>query len=559
MPVVPLPRARRAPSYRTKTQVGAVASTDAESDTVQDRLAAAVPTTATTVLQIGKGPGWLAQALQRRQPAPVVYGADSPTTADGGATAPGALDGYFEFDLDSGAPPLPARSVDCIVYAGVLPHSVDPLAVLARHRHLLSATGSIVCSIPNLQHHGVVAGILRGLFPYLPGTLVEPSTLRLFTSASIMQMLLDAGYAPDTVGRIEEPEPDGDAPATGAGAMAVAGAALFELLGVGAADAERDLRTARLIVRGSPLPEVVDSDEVPVTFVACVNDDAQLAANLGRSPCLQGGSPHELLVMRGCASAAEGLNAGIAQAKHEFVVLVHQDVYLPVGWPARLVAQWRLAERQGGPIGIAGVFGVLDRRVPFDAIGRVVHGDRLLAHRSLPADVDGLDELLMVVPRTTALRVDGDLGWHLYGTDLSLQAQQRDLRVVVVDAPCHHNSLTGRVPWKYRESERVLARKWEKMLPIHTNLSSIGSWLLDGGEPPVEAGSAETTPPNGASSDPSTPPGVAALVARLRLEQAALNVELEQARLQVASMQASPFWKARLLYVALRERVARRH
>ena len=46
--------------------------------------------------------------------------------------------------------------------------------------------------------------------------------------------------------------------------------------------------------------------------------------------------------------------------------------------------------------------------------------------------------------------------------------------MVVVDAPCHHNSLTGRVPWKYRESERVLARKWETLLPIHTNLSSIG-------------------------------------------------------------------------------------
>ena len=64
----------------------------------------------------------------------------------------------------------------------------------------------------------------------------------------------------------------------------------------------------------------------------------------------------------------------------------------------------------------------------------------------------------MVVPRDTPLRVEAALGWHLYGTDLALQAQQRALRVVVLDALCHHNSLTGRVPWKYRESERVLAR-----------------------------------------------------------------------------------------------------
>jgi len=199
------------------------------------------------------------------------------------------------------------------------------------------------------------------------------------------------------------------------------------------------------------------------------------------------------------------------------------------------------------------VFGVLDRKVPFDAIGRVVHRDRLLSHRSLPADVDGLDELLMVVRRDTPLRVDPDLGWHLYGTDLALQAQRHHLRVVVVDAPCHHNSLTGRVPSKYRDSERVLARKWRDQLPIHTNLSSMDRWLIeegadDGGRPAGAGGATDV--------DEAGPPGaVADLVSRLRREQVALGTELEQARLQVASMKASPFWRAREAYVAVRRRL----
>jgi hypothetical protein len=51
---------------------------------------------------------------------------------------------------------------------------------------------------------------------------------------------------------------------------------------------------------------------------------------------------------------------------------------------------------------------------------------------------------------------------------------------------------------------------------------------------------------------------VAELVTRLRREQVALNVELEQARLQVASMQASPFWRAREVYAGLRSRLLRR-
>jgi len=211
------------------------------------------------------------------------------------------------------------------------------------------------------------------------------------------------------------------------------------------------------------------------------------------------------------------------------------------------MAQWRLAQQQGGPIGIGGVFGVLDRSVPFDAIGRVVHRDRLLMHRDLPADVDGLDELLMVVPRQTPLRLDPDLGWHLYGTDLALQASARGLRVVVLDAPCHHNSLTGRVPWKYRDSERVLARKWQDRLPVHTNLSSIDTWLLDEG--PARAPQAEE------AQEPGPPGPIADLVTRLRREQVALGAELEQARLQVASMRASPFWRARERYAALREKL----
>ena len=517
-------------------QQGGRRPVDDDSDVLDERLAAAVPDAARTVLRVGAGPGALAAILGRRDPAPAVHE-------------------VLPLDPDGEDPPGEPGSVDCIVYAGVVPRMADPVAVLRRHRDLLAPGGTIVCSVPNVQHHAVVRTILRGALPYVPGTLVEPGARRLYAAADVVQVLLDAGYAPDTVGRLEDAT-------TGAGAVLAAGAPLFELLGVGTKDAERDLGTAWLVVRGTPLPAVDDTDETPLTFVACVNDDAQLEANLARSPCLRDGV-HELLVFRDAASAAEGLNAGMARARHPFVVLVHQDVYLPEGWPARMVAQWRSASSQGGPVGIAGVFGVKDRRVPFDATGRVVHRDRLLDHRRLPTDVDGLDEVLMVVPKDTPLRVDPALGWHLYGTDLALQAQQRGLRAVVVDAPCHHNSLTGRVPVHYRRSERVLARKWEAMLPIHTNLSSIDSWLLgpddDGdGVPPADDGRGRDGAGGEARDGGGADAEVAALVARLRREQVALNGELEQARLRVASMQASPFWRAREAYAALRSRLARR-
>ena len=487
------------------------------------RVAAAVPAEAQSVAVVDTPGGVLAAELAHPGRVVHVLGPASPEGI--GGDVPG--------------------EVDALVYGDSLSRLLEPSLVLAAHRRLLRRDGTVVVAVPNLQHHSVVRQLLRGVFPYGAHPLLDPAYVRLYTAAGAIQLLLDAGYLPDAVDRLEDDD-DVDH-------LDKVGASMFEQLGVGAKDAERDLRTSWIVLRAAPLPDVGSPDDTPVTFVACVNDEDQLAANLARSPCFAPGSTHELLTFRHCANAAEGLNAGIAQAAHDLVVLVHQDVYVPAGWPARLRHQWAVASAAGGDIAVAGVFGVRSRDRPFDAIGRVVHRDRLLSHHELPADVDGLDELLMVVPRATRLRVDPALGWHLYGTDLALQAATAGERVVVLDAPCHHNSLTGRVPVLYRSSERALARKWPAMLPIHTNLSSIDTWLLDA-EDAADSAHEVALPEPGDDGTPAT----TELVARLRREQVALNVELEQARLQVASMRRSPFWRAREVYAAARQRLTHR-
>ena len=103
-----------------------------------------------------------------------------------------------------------------------------------------------------------------------------------------------------------------------------------------------------------------DDSNPPLTFVACVSDEQVLVANLLASACLKPGSPHELILVKNCRSAAVGLNLGIARARREFVVCLHQDVCLPPGWDRRLIQQLDAATRQWGPIGVAGVYGVGD-------------------------------------------------------------------------------------------------------------------------------------------------------------------------------------------------------
>jgi hypothetical protein len=142
-----------------------------------------------------------------------------------------------------------------------------------------------------------------------------------------------------------------------------------------------------------------------------------------------------------------------------------------------MVAQYRRAERRFGPIGVAGVYGVGEvispqspgRPLAAVRIGRVVDRGRVLRDGPrLPAPVATLDELLLVVPRVTPLRFDSELGFHLYGADVCLQARERGLAVVAIDALCRHNSRSVGLPESFFPSAEVFARKWAGRLPVAT-------------------------------------------------------------------------------------------
>ena len=158
---------------------------------------------------------------------------------------------------------------------------------------------------------------------------------------------------------------------------------------------------------------------IPLSFVVCGSDDEVLQANVLSSPCLHQGCPHEFTVIKNCPSAAGGLNRGLERARHEWVVCLHQDVVLSEGWDRCISNPLREAERQFGPIGVAGVYGVGDAIAPaepggaFSAArtGWVVDRGRVLRDGpELPARVTTLDELLLVVRRDAGLRFEPALG-----------------------------------------------------------------------------------------------------------------------------------------------------
>ncbi len=441
-----------------------------------EALARAVSADARRLLEVGCGEGRLGALLKALVPGRQVFGIErEPAAASGGC-----LDAVFEIDVEREDPPLEAGSLDVLLYGDVLEHLADPLAVLRRHRRLLRPGGLVLASVPNVQHYSVAAALLRGDFQYERAGLLDATHLRFFTWSTFFKLLLDTGFQPEIVDEIRVPAPP---------AFLQAAEPLLRQLGLHLGRTRRYLDASRYVLRGTGLPEPLAGPAEPLTVACCVSDEATLRANLLASPCLAPGTPHEVLLARGCRSIADGLNAAVARAKHQWVVCAHQDVYLPEGWDRRLARQLREAEAKLGPVGVAGVIGAAkEGSVPPTAVaplvGWVVDRDRVLrGPEPLPALAETLDELMLVLPRGTPLRLDPALGFHFYGADLSMQAREHGLAAAAVEALCFHNSQGVELPPEFAASGRAFARKWATRLPVKTTCSIVDQqWLTAGRE-----------------------------------------------------------------------------
>src|SRR5205823_143462 len=96
-------------------------------------------------------------------------------------------------------PPIEPGSIDCILFGDILEHLIEPGSVLRRLKPLLKPDGIILCSIPNVQHHSMIAALLRSDFQYAEAGLLDSTHLRFFTYSTFIKLLLDAGFEPEIV------------------------------------------------------------------------------------------------------------------------------------------------------------------------------------------------------------------------------------------------------------------------------------------------------------------------------------------------------------------------
>ena len=492
---------------------------DAYYDGFNERLFAAVPARAKRVLEVGCARGRLGHELKLQDPSRYVAGVEQDPIA---AQAAGErLDDIFVLDVQIDTPPIESGSLDCLLLGDVLEHLLDPEDVLRRYRDLLANDGLVLISVPNIQHFSVIKSLLRGDFMYQPSGLLDGTHLRFFTYMSFAKLMLDAGFLPRIEGRIRSGE---------AQHLVEPAAPLLTHCRVHPDTALEPLDTYQYVVSGSRLPDPPAGYAAePITFVACVNDDDQLESNLLRSPCLDPGTPHEIILMRRQTSAADGFNTALEKARHDLVVFVQQDIYLPRGWDSQFLRQFQEAERQLTSVGVAGVFGYRFGPDGKTDLGRVL--DRQMLYdlpAALPAEADGLDEIVLAVRRGTPLRFDPRLGFHLYGADICLSARGQGLPVAVLDAPCLHNSLFAYLSPEFHQARERLLAKWPDIRPLH---SSMGQ--LDTMEP-------QPVPPTWVED-------LRERSSQLECDLAIVREQLDDRLRHIANMEASRFWRLRNL------------
>ena len=162
-----------------------------------------VPDDAKCILEVGCAAGMTGRELKKRSGA-FVAGIEMNNKA--ACAAKNVLDDVVQGNIEDIELPYSKNSFDCILFADVLEHLIDPLSVLQKVRPLMKNKGTIVASIPNVQFHGVVHQLIEGNWTYEKEGILDETHLRFFTFKEIEKLFSQAGYSIARVDEVLDPQ-----------------------------------------------------------------------------------------------------------------------------------------------------------------------------------------------------------------------------------------------------------------------------------------------------------------------------------------------------------------
>jgi len=429
------------------------------------KLLAAIPREARRVLELGCANGRLGQRFKELHPGVTWWGVDIAQEAVSAASA--HLDRVFKLNLDTDDLAVLEGGFDVIVIGDLLEHLHDPVKTLEKLYDLSASGAQIVCCLPNMAHLSVIERLVAGDISYDQMGLLDQTHTRFFSPSSAFKTFLDGGWLPHLQDqyRVEVPQ-------THFAARIVEAA---QALGLPEETAKRNLGLYQMILvckKWSMAALLKPGPNAPISIIVPVNRPWQYELNVARSPGLREINA-EIIALQGADSAASAYQAGAQRASHAWRVMVHQDVYFPTGSGFALARQLALLEQAGrtaAPVGFAGLEDVASPQALVRYAGMVIDRTALFSHPGSDGALS-IDEFAVALHRDSPLAIDPSLGWHLWGTDLCLQAEARAQRPAtqILEVPLFHNSTTGyTLPDVYYESAQRLLDKYPRLDRIPT-------------------------------------------------------------------------------------------
>ena len=406
-------------------------------DGLNPKLLKAIPPDASRVLELGCANGRLGARFKSVMPCTVWHGVDA--SAEAVAMAAQHLDQALHMDLDEDDLSRLEGGYDTVVIGDLLEHLRDPGRVLEALWDLTAPDARIVACVPNMAHLSVIERMITGDLSYDPNGLLDQTHQRFFSPSSLFKLLLDSGWLPHLQDQYDVPTPPS---AFGAKVIEAATA-----LGIPAATARRNLDLYQMIVscrKWSMSAVLAPGARARFGVVVPINRSWQFNLNLARSPGLaEVGAP--VVCIEGASSAADAWARGQRQLDTPWVLMAHQDVYFARGTGYAIAAQLAALEARGRthvPVGFAGL--VNDPKNPGHQCyaGQVVDRRHFFDHGPSSGAIS-IDELAVGLHRDARLSIDPALGWHLWATDLCLQAAARAGRpdAELLEVPVFHNSV----------------------------------------------------------------------------------------------------------------------